>query len=123
MDKAESRLYIRTGNKLVLGIGREYTNQEKTIVLKVAKEHGFNVPKSCAAGIYHKFVPAETEIIKLQLPPIDRDVTDNITEDAILDELSSSLDLLYMDYERMSTSGQQTYDKICSLLAKLKGNN
>jgi hypothetical protein len=44
----------------------------------------------------------------------------DVGEDDVVKDLSEAVELLYMDYDRMSSSGQQTYDKICSLLAKLQ---
>lgn len=40
-------------------------------------------------------------------------------QDEILDRLSDLLEDLGCDYDRMSTSGKETYDEICSLMAQL----
>jgi len=40
-------------NKLLLGIGREYTVSEKREIKKFAVENGYNVG-TCKAGIYYK---------------------------------------------------------------------
>ena len=41
-------------NKLLLGIGRQYSASEKTIIRKYAKANNYTVPTNCAAGIYTK---------------------------------------------------------------------
>ena len=35
-------------------------------------------------------------------------------------KLLELIDLMGFDYDRFSSSGQQTYDQICSILAKVK---
>lgn len=44
-----------------------------------------------------------------------------MTEDQIIQKLSELIGDLGFDYYRMSQSGQQTYDEICSLINKLIG--
>lgn len=41
------------------------------------------------------------------------------TEDMLLQELSELIEDLGFDYDRMSTSGKETYEKICSVIAEL----
>lgn len=40
--------------------------------------------------------------------------------DELIDKLVSLCEDLGFDYDRMSTSGQETYDEIMSILAKLQ---
>ena len=42
-------------------------------------------------------------------------------EDKAIQKLSELIENLGFDYDRMSQSGQQTYDEICSLMNKLIG--
>lgn len=42
-------------------------------------------------------------------------------EEQLLNRLSQLLDDLAFDYERMSKSGQATYDEICSIVNILQG--
>ena len=44
-----------------------------------------------------------------------------MNEDQIIQKLSELIGDLGFDYERMSQSGQRTYDEICGLLNKLIG--
>lgn len=44
-----------------------------------------------------------------------------MTEDQIIQKLSELIGDLGFDYGRMSQSGQQAYDEICSLINKLIG--
>jgi hypothetical protein len=39
--------------------------------------------------------------------------------DEIIQELARLIDDMAWDYDRFSTSGKETYDKICSLMAQL----
>lgn len=39
--------------------------------------------------------------------------------DELIKELVQLIEDMGWDYDRFSTSGQETYDKICSVLAKL----
>lgn len=39
--------------------------------------------------------------------------------DELIKELAQLIEDMGWDYDRFSTSGKETYDKICSLLAKL----
>ena len=42
-----------------------------------------------------------------------------MNEDRIIEKLIELIEDLGFDYDRMSQSGQKTYDEICSLIAKL----
>lgn len=42
-------------------------------------------------------------------------------EDKVIQRLAELIENLGFDYDRMSQSGQQTYDEICSLMNKLIG--
>lgn len=42
-------------------------------------------------------------------------------EDKLLKQLADRIACLGFDYDRMSQSGQATYDEICSILNKLLG--
>ena len=42
-------------------------------------------------------------------------------KDKLLKELARLIDDMAWDYDRFSTSGKETYDKICSVLNKLLG--
>lgn len=42
-------------------------------------------------------------------------------EDKLLQELAQYVENLGMDYDRMSLSGQATYDEICSIVNRLLG--
>lgn len=42
-------------------------------------------------------------------------------EDKVIQKLSELIENLGFDYDRMSQSGQQTYDEICNLMNKLIG--
>lgn len=42
-----------------------------------------------------------------------------MTEDQLFERLKELLDDMAFDYDRFSTSGQQTYDEIMSIMAKL----
>ena len=42
-----------------------------------------------------------------------------MTQDELLKQLTEKLVDLYFDYDRMSTSGQQTYDEIMLIVAQL----
>ena len=44
-----------------------------------------------------------------------------MTEDQVIQKLTELISDLGFDYDRMSQSGQQTYDEICNLLNKLIG--
>lgn len=46
--------YTIVNGKLLLGIGRPYTAEEKKEIQAVAKREGYKVPKDCHAGIYTK---------------------------------------------------------------------
>lgn len=39
--------------------------------------------------------------------------------DDLIQELAKLIEDMGWDYDRFSTSGQETYDKICSVIAKL----
>lgn len=40
-------------------------------------------------------------------------------EDKVLEKLAELVEDLGFDYDRMSQAGKQTYEEICSLIAKL----
>lgn len=42
-------------------------------------------------------------------------------QDKAIEKLSELIEDLGWDYDRMSSSGQETYEQICSLLVLLKG--
>lgn len=42
-------------------------------------------------------------------------------DDKLLSKLAECVENLGFDYDRMSKSGQATYDEICSILSKLLG--
>lgn len=42
-------------------------------------------------------------------------------EDTLLKQLAEQIEALGFDYDRMSTSGQETYDRICSIINQLLG--
>lgn len=42
-------------------------------------------------------------------------------EDTLLKQLAERIENLGMDYDRMSQSGQATYDEICSIMNQLLG--
>lgn len=42
-------------------------------------------------------------------------------EDKLLKELAKHIENLGFDYQRMSQSGQATYDEICSIMNQLLG--
>jgi hypothetical protein len=44
-----------------------------------------------------------------------------LSEDKIIQQLAELIENLGFDYDRMSQSGQQTYEEICSLMNKLIG--
>lgn len=44
-----------------------------------------------------------------------------MNEDILLQELAKLIEDMSFDYDRFSTSGQETYDKICSVMNKLLG--
>lgn len=47
-----TNLFTVIGNKMILGIGREYTKGEKIIIRRIGLLLGFKIPPSCHAGIY-----------------------------------------------------------------------
>lgn len=42
-------------------------------------------------------------------------------EDKLLQELAKLVEDMAFDYDRFSTSGQETYDKLCSVVNQLLG--
>lgn len=42
------------------------------------------------------------------------------TQDELMSELFELIEDLGFDFDRLSNSGQVTYDRICSIIAKLK---
>lgn len=42
-----------------------------------------------------------------------------MTQDELLAKLQEKIEDLGWDYDRMSQSGKQTYDEICSIMAKI----
>lgn len=44
-----------------------------------------------------------------------------MTEDKLLAKLAKLIEDMGFDYDRFSTSGQETYDEICSVLNQLLG--
>ena len=44
-----------------------------------------------------------------------------MNEDKLLQELVRLVEDMYCDYDRFSLSGQETYDKLCSVVNKLLG--
>lgn len=44
-----------------------------------------------------------------------------MNEDKLLHDLARLVEDMGFDYDRFSTSGQETYDKICSIMNQLLG--
>ncbi len=42
-----------------------------------------------------------------------------MSHDELLKKLSELIENMAFDYDRMSTSGQQTYEEICSIMSQL----
>lgn len=51
---SDTTLATRMKEKLLLGIGRTYTTEERALLRNYAKANGFTIPLDCRAGIYVK---------------------------------------------------------------------
>lgn len=53
-QESDTTLATRMKEKLLLGIGRTYTTEERALLRNYAKANGFTIPLDCRAGIYVK---------------------------------------------------------------------
>jgi hypothetical protein len=88
---SDSDAYTVTKNgKLILGIGRPYTPEEKKAILKFAKENGYTIPANFKAGIYSKDSKA-----KDAMHPIDAVKQLSSNKYANIDELYEAVKKIY----------------------------